>query len=61
MHDDTWAQDLADSINQRKDETEHLAVEKIPEVLDITKADPTFDEFHQLIGELSHDSCTAIS
>lgn len=48
--DNSWAQGFADSINQRKDSQEHLAEEKVPEVLDITKADPSFTEFHKILG-----------
>ena len=49
VEDDTWTQDLADSINKRKEDQSHLAEEKIPEVLDLTKTDPTFTDFHALL------------
>lgn len=49
VEDDSWTQDLADSINRRKEDQSHLAEEKIPEVLDLTKTDPTFTDFHALL------------
>ena len=53
VQDETWTQGLANSINQRKDSQSHLAEEKVPEVLDITKSDPHFTDFHSILGSVS--------
>lgn len=49
VDDTSWTQELANSINRRKEDQSHLAEEKVPEILDLTKNDPNFTDFHALL------------